>query len=127
MEWALTFAAFVIGGVFGYVSHTLLAKNNRHKSNNEQLEQTQLELSQYKQEVSDHFDDQFKQLAELTAQLNKVNQQWNNAAPVFTSPVTDKKLPELATKPLEVTDKANTENALGSNDNDVKDKVTEAA
>ncbi len=95
MEWALTLAAFIIGGVFGYVSHTLLAKNNNHKSNNEQLEQTQLELGQYKQEVSDHFDDQYKQLAELTAQLNKVNQQWNASAPVFTSPVTEKQLPEL--------------------------------
>ncbi|GIU19261.1 MULTISPECIES: ZapG family protein [unclassified Shewanella] len=95
MEWALTFAAFVIGGVFGYVGHTLLAKNNRHKSNNEQLEQTQLELSQYKQEVSDHFDDHYKQLAELTAQLNRVNQQWNASASLFTSPITDKQLPEL--------------------------------
>ncbi len=95
MEWALTFAAFVIGGVFGYVGHTLMTKNNRHKNNNEQLEQTQLELSQYKQEVSDHFDDHYKQLAELTAQLNRVNQQWNASASLFTSPATDKQLPEL--------------------------------
>lgn len=95
MEWALTLAAFVIGGVFGYVGHTLLTKNSRHKSNNEQLEQTQLELSQYKQEVSDHFDDHYKQLAELTAQLNRVNQQWNASAALFTTPATDKLLPEL--------------------------------
>ena len=95
MEWALPLAAFVIGGVFGYLGHTLLAKNNRHKNNNEQLEQTQLELSQYKQEVSDHFDDHYKQLAELSAQLNRVNQQWNASAKLFTSPATDKQLPEL--------------------------------
>ncbi|WP_299805817.1 DUF1043 family protein [uncultured Shewanella sp.] len=104
MEWALTFAAFVIGGVFGYVGHTLLAKNNRHKNNNEQLEQTQLELSQYKQEVSDHFDDHYKQLAELTAQLNRVNQQWNASASLFTSPVTDKQLPELGVHNTEKND-----------------------
>ncbi|ABV88910.1 ZapG family protein [Shewanella pealeana] len=104
MEWALTFAAFVIGGVFGYVGHTLLAKNNRHKNNNEQLEQTQLELSQYKQEVSDHFDDHYKQLAELTAQLNRVNQQWNASASLFTSPVTDKQLPELGVQSTEKSD-----------------------
>ncbi|MCL1148196.1 YhcB family protein [Shewanella marinintestina] len=105
MEWALTLAAFVIGGVFGYVSHTLLAKNTNNKSNNEQLEQTQLEMSQYKQEVSDHFDDQYKQLAELSAQLNRVNQQWNTAAPLFTSPTTEKKLPELATQSVEKANK----------------------
>ncbi|MGS0680427.1 ZapG family protein [Shewanella sp. 125m-7] len=99
MEWALTLAAFVIGGVFGYVGHTLLAKNNRHKCNNEQLEQTQLEMSQYKQEVSDHFDEQHKQLAELTAQLNRVNQQWNASATLFTSPITEKQLAELTIKP----------------------------
>ncbi|ABZ78226.1 protein of unknown function DUF1043 [Shewanella halifaxensis HAW-EB4] len=104
MEWALTLAAFVIGGVFGYVGHTLLAKNNRHKNNNEQLEQTQLELSQYKQEVSDHFDDHYKQLAELTAQLNRVNQQWNASANSFTYPVTEKQLPELKVQASEKPD-----------------------
>ncbi|MCK8046768.1 YhcB family protein [Shewanella sp. 1CM18E] len=126
MEWALTLAAFVIGGVFGYVSHTLLAKNNHHKSNNQQLEQTQLELSQYKQEVSDHFDDHYKQLAELSAQLNKVNQQWNNAAPLFTSPITDKKLPELTTKSLEPADKAALTKTPVTED-DVKEQAPEAA
>jgi len=96
MEWALTFAAFVIGSVFGYVGHTVLARKNKDKNQKEQLEQTQFELSQYKQEVSDHFDDHYKQLTELTNLVNKVNQQWNTSASLLTSPTTDKHLADLA-------------------------------
>ncbi|PKG57880.1 DUF1043 domain-containing protein [Shewanella sp. Choline-02u-19] len=96
MEWALTFAAFVIGSVFGYVGHTVLTIKNKDKSQNKQLEQTQLELYQYKQEVSDHFDGHYKQLSELTHLVNKVNQQWNTSASLLTSPTTDKHLADLA-------------------------------
>lgn len=85
MEWALTFAAFVIGSVFGYVGHSVLSRNSKDKSQNKQLEQTQLELSQYKQEVSDHCDDHDKQLAELTNLITKVNQKWSTSASVLTA------------------------------------------
>ncbi|WOT04672.1 ZapG family protein [Shewanella youngdeokensis] len=85
MEWALTFAAFIIGSVFGYVGHSVVTRNNKDKSQNKQLEQTQLELSQYKQEVSDHVDDHYKQLTELTHLLNKVNVQWSASATSITA------------------------------------------
>ncbi len=89
MEWALTFAAFVIGSVFGYVGHSVLSRNSKDKSQNKQLEQTQLELSQYKQEVSDHCDDHDKQLAELTNLITKVNQKWHTSASILTSTAAD--------------------------------------
>ncbi|MEZ9197611.1 ZapG family protein [Shewanella sp. 10N.286.54.B9] len=90
MEWALTFAAFVIGSVFGYVGHSVLSRNSKDKSQNKQLEQTQLEFSQYKQEVSDHCDDHDKQLAELTNLITKVNQKWHTSANVLTAVPADK-------------------------------------
>lgn len=94
MEWALTFAAFVIGSVFGYVGHSVLSRNSKDKSQNKQLEQTQLELSQYKQEVSDHCDEHDKQLAELTSLISKVNQKWHTSASILTSAAADTTSPE---------------------------------
>ena len=98
MEWALTFAAFVIGSVFGYVAHSVLSKNSKDKSQNKQLEQTQLELSQYKQEVSDHCDDHNKQLAELTSLINKVNQKWHTSANVLTASTVEPRATETGAK-----------------------------
>ncbi|MDC9571451.1 ZapG family protein, partial [Pseudoalteromonas sp. GABNB9D] len=80
MEWPLVVATFVLGIVLGYVIRTIFAKNHESNDKDEALEQTRLELSQHKQEVTDHFEDHYQQLAELTEQLNKVNKKWNEAA-----------------------------------------------
>ncbi|MEC4725634.1 YhcB family protein [Shewanella sp. D64] len=80
MEWPLVVATFVLGIVLGYVIRSIFAKNNDSNGKDKVLEQTRLELSQHKQEVTDHFEDHYQQLAELTEQLNKVNKQWNEAA-----------------------------------------------
>ncbi|MCL1048690.1 YhcB family protein [Shewanella abyssi] len=113
MEWALTFAAFVIGGVFGYVGHSVLTRRHQDKNQKQQLEQTQLELSQYKQEVVDHFDEHHKQLTELTNLVNKVNQQWHTSASLLTSPTTENHLADIAPldNPSAVTDSTYTKKA----------------
>lgn len=80
MEWPLIIATFVLGILLGYVGRTIIARNNDSNGKGKVLEQTKLELSQHKQEVTDHFELHHKQLAELTEQLNKVNKQWNEAA-----------------------------------------------
>lgn len=80
MEWPLVVATFVLGIVLGYVIRSIFAKNHESNGKDEVLEQTRLELSQHKQEVTDHFEDHYQQLAELTEQINKVNKQWNEAA-----------------------------------------------
>ncbi|GGI69940.1 hypothetical protein GCM10007978_04850 [Shewanella hanedai] len=80
MEWPLVVATFILGIVLGYVIRSIFAKNTESNGKDEVLEQTRLELSQHKQEVTDHFEDHYQQLAELTEQLNKVNKQWNEAA-----------------------------------------------
>lgn len=80
MEWALTSAAFIIGCVFGYIAHSVLTRSSKDRSQNKQLEQTQLEFSQYKQEVADHCHDHDKHLAELTNVIEKVNQKWHASA-----------------------------------------------
>ncbi|CAM3418504.1 ZapG family protein [Shewanella violacea] len=80
MEWPLIIASLVLGILLGYVGHTILARNSESDGKGKAHEQTKLELSQHKQEVTDHFELHHKQLAELTEQLNKVNKQWNEAA-----------------------------------------------
>ncbi|MFT5236066.1 MAG: uncharacterized membrane-anchored protein YhcB (DUF1043 family) [Shewanella sp.] len=92
MEWPLVVATFVLGIVLGYVIRSIFAKNHESNGKDEVLEQTRLELSQHKQEVTDHFEDHYQQLAELTEQLNKVNKQWNEAANTLA--------PKSSVKPL---------------------------
>lgn len=77
MEWPLIIATFVLGILLGYVGRTIIARNNDSNGKGKVLEQTKLELSQHKQEVTDHFELHHKQLAELTEQLNKVNKHGN--------------------------------------------------
>lgn len=92
MEWPLVVATFVLGLVLGYVIRSIFAKNHESNGKDKVLEQTRLELSQHKQEVTDHFEDHYQQLAELTEQLNKVNKQWNEAATTLA--------PKNSVKPL---------------------------
>ena len=80
MEWPLVIATFVLGILLGYVGRTIIARNSESNGKGKAHEQTKLELSQHKQEVTDHFELHHKQLAELAEQLNKVNKQWNEAA-----------------------------------------------
>ncbi|MEI6860323.1 MAG: DUF1043 family protein [Shewanella sp.] len=92
MEWPLVIATFVLGILLGYIGRTIIARNSDTNGKGKALEQTKLELSQYKQEVTDHFDLHHKQLVNLTEQLNKINQQWNEAAITLA--------PKSKTKPL---------------------------
>lgn len=79
MDWALTFAAFVVGVVLGYVGRTVLSRNNDNRESENLVQQAQLELSQYKQEVADLYVENGKELQSLTEQLNRVNRAWNEA------------------------------------------------
>ncbi|NRD75492.1 DUF1043 family protein [Shewanella sp. VB17] len=92
MEWPLVVATFVLGVVLGYVIRSISARNNESNNRDKVLEQTSLELSQHKQEVTDHFEVHYQQLSELTEQLNKVNRQWNEAANMLA--------PKNSVKPL---------------------------
>ena len=92
MEWPLVFATFVLGIVLGYVIKSIFARNHETNGKDKVLEQTRLELSQHKQEVTDHFEVHYQQLVELTEQLNKVNKQWNETANTL--------LPKNSVKPL---------------------------
>ncbi|WP_299790833.1 ZapG family protein [uncultured Shewanella sp.] len=96
MEWPLVIATFVLGIVLGYVGRTIVARNHESTSKGKALEQTRLELSQHKQEVTDHFEGHYKQLAELTEQLNKVNKQWNEAANTLAPKNKAKPLPTFS-------------------------------
>ena len=98
MEWPLVIATFVLGIVLGYVGRTIVARNNESSSKGKVLEQTRLELSQHKQEVTDHFEGHYKQLAELTEQLNRVNRQWNEAANTLAPKSKAKALPTFTAK-----------------------------
>lgn len=98
MEWPLVIATFVLGIVLGYVGRTIVARNNESTSKDKVLEQTRLELSQHKQEVTDHFEGHYKQLAELTEQLNRVNKQWNEAANTLAPASKAKALPTFTAK-----------------------------
>ena len=92
MEWPLVLATLVLGILLGYVGRTIIARNSESNGKGKVLEQTKLELSQHKQEVTDHFEVHHKQLAELTEQLNKINKQWNEAANILA--------PKSKVKPL---------------------------
>ncbi|WP_076415850.1 ZapG family protein [Shewanella sp. UCD-KL12] len=80
MGWPLVFATFILGIVLGYVGRTVISRNQDASHKGKALEQTKLELSQHKQEVTDHFEVHHKQLTEVTEQLSKMNKQWNDAA-----------------------------------------------
>ncbi|EDQ01935.1 ZapG family protein [Shewanella benthica] len=95
MEWPLVIAAFVLGILLGYVGRTIIARNSESNGKGKAHEQTRLELSQHKQEVTDHFELHHTQLAELTEQLNKVNKQWNEAANTLAPKSTAKPLANL--------------------------------
>ena len=95
MEWPLVIATFVLGILLGYVGRTIIARNSEPNGKGKAFEQTKLELSQHKQEVTDHFELHHKQLAELTEQLNKVNKQWNEAANTLAPKSTAKPLANL--------------------------------
>lgn len=80
MSWVITVAALAIGVILGYVIRSMFSRNATNNSRNEELEQTKLEMSQHKQEVADHFDEHYQLLSQLTEQLNRVNQHWNESA-----------------------------------------------
>ncbi|WP_394204393.1 ZapG family protein [Shewanella waksmanii] len=96
MEWALVIAAFILGLALGYVARTIFARKGEAQASSKQLEQTRLELSQHKQEVHDHFDEQYAQLSALTEQLNKFNQRWNESSTTLSPNGNNKKLPTFA-------------------------------
>ncbi|BDM65827.1 hypothetical protein NFHSH190041_32790 [Shewanella sp. NFH-SH190041] len=93
MDWTLTLAAFIIGLVLGYVLHSLISRNSGEKVNAKVIEQAQMEMSQYRQEVTDQYAGHLQQLSQLTEQLNRVNQSWNDTANTLQL---DGKLPPLA-------------------------------
>ncbi|MBE7214082.1 YhcB family protein [Shewanella benthica] len=95
MEWPLVIATFVLGILLGYVGRTIIARNSESNGKGKAHEQTKLELSQHKQEVTDHFELHHKQLAELAEQLNKINKQWNEAANTLAPKSTAKPLASL--------------------------------
>lgn len=95
MEWPLVIATFVLGILLGYVGRTIIARNSESNGKGKAFEQTKLEFSQHKQEVTDHFELHHQQLAELTEQLNKVNKQWNEAANTLAPKNTVKPLATL--------------------------------
>ena len=101
MEWPLVVATFVLGIVLGYVIRSIFAKNHESNGKDEALEQTRLELSQHKQEVTDHFEEHYQQLAELTEQLYKVNKHWNEAATTLAPTNNIKPLPTSSAGKLE--------------------------
>ncbi|MGI2260531.1 ZapG family protein [Shewanella sp. GXUN23E] len=80
MDWTLALAAFVLGLVLGYVIHTLIVRDDTGKDQQKRAEQAVLELSQYKQSVTDLHQEQGRELAALAAQLEKVNRQWHEAS-----------------------------------------------
>jgi len=96
MEWPLIIATFVLGLVLGYVGRTLVARSQDLSNKGKALEQTRFELSQHKQEVTDHFELHYNQLHELTEQLNRVNKQWNEAANTLAPKNSTKPLPTLS-------------------------------
>lgn len=98
MEWPLVIATFILGIVLGYVGRTIISKNHESNGKGKALEQTKLELSQHKQEVTDHFELHHKQLAELTEQLSKINTQWNEATNTLAPKSKAKPLPSLKTQ-----------------------------
>ncbi|QDF66014.1 DUF1043 family protein [Shewanella sp. SNU WT4] len=97
MEFALLLAAFVMGIVIGAVGRPLLFRATHTQDNQKQLEHVTLELTQYRQEVSDRFVEHYQQLASLTEQINKLNANWNLAANQLTLDADDeiKHLPQL--------------------------------
>ncbi|ACA88480.1 ZapG family protein [Shewanella woodyi] len=116
MEWPLVVATFVLGIVLGYVIRTIFAKNHESNDKDEALEQTRLELSQHKQEVTDHFEDHYQQLAELTEQLNKVNKKWNEAANTLAPKNSVKPLATLTSDKAEHSKQQDQANELDSQD-----------
>ncbi len=79
MDWPLIFAAFIIGIILGYIGRSLLSRNQNCQQTNDELEQAKLELSQYKQDVSDSISQHRKLLVSLNEQIDKVNEHWNEA------------------------------------------------
>ena len=98
MEWPLVIATFILGIVLGYVGRTIISRNHESNGKGKVLEQTKLELSQHKQEVTDHFELHRKQLAEFTEQLSKINKQWNDAANTLAPKSKAKPLPTLTSQ-----------------------------
>ncbi|MCF1439639.1 MAG: DUF1043 domain-containing protein, partial [Shewanella sp.] len=79
-DWTLTLAAFVLGLAFGYVIRTLFVRVDSGKDLEKRADQAVLELSQYKQSVTDLHQEQGRELAALALQLDKVNRQWHEAS-----------------------------------------------
>lgn len=99
MSWAISAATFILGSVLGYFARSLL---NRHNDNHENdAEQAKLELSQYKQEVADNLILHHQQLSQLTEQINRLNQHWNESSTTLNSENETKPLPTLSTNNTE--------------------------
>lgn len=124
MEWPLFVSTFVLGIVLGYVIRSIFARNHESNNRDKILEQTNLELSQHKQEVTDHFEVHYQQLAELTEQLNRVNRQWNEAANIL-SPKNN--LKPLATFSTDKTENLNQDSStLARNERKTYNQETES-
>lgn len=80
MEWPLVFAAFILGLILGYIGKTLVSRGLGKSSKSVAIEQSRMELSQHKQEVSDHLAEQRALLGQLTEQINRLNQHWNQGS-----------------------------------------------
>ncbi|BCV38062.1 MULTISPECIES: ZapG family protein [Shewanella] len=80
MEWPLVFAAFILGLILGYIGKTLVSRGLSKSSKSVAIERSKMELSQHKQEVSDHLAEQRALLGQLTEQINRLNQHWNQGS-----------------------------------------------
>ncbi|GAB1079612.1 YhcB family protein [Shewanella algae] len=80
MEWPLVFAAFILGLILGYIGKTLVSRGLGKSSKGAAIERSKMELSQHKQEVSDHLAEQRALLGQLTEQVNRLNQHWNQGS-----------------------------------------------
>ncbi|AYV12311.1 MULTISPECIES: ZapG family protein [Shewanella] len=80
MEWPLVFAAFILGLILGYIGKTLVSRGLGKSNKGAAIERSKMELSQHKQEVSDHLAEQRALLGQLTEQINRLNQHWNQGS-----------------------------------------------
>ena len=90
MDWAITLIAFIIGAAAGYIGRTLMVAKQTPAQT--QLENTRFELEQQKQEISDYLAQSHEMLGEMTNQMNRFNQHWNENAKSILGEESDKQL-----------------------------------
>lgn len=106
MDWTIAIATFLLGGIIGFIIKSFIPQHKNTLDVIKAAEQTKMELSQYKQDVTDCVIAHHQQLMHLTEQINKLNSQWNNTFDTLQNEET-KKLPTFTTMPTTVDISAN--------------------